>query len=268
MIPRALVVNGFGLNCDEETAWAFELAGASADRVHLNDLIDGSVQLQEYDIFAIPGGFSYGDALYAGSAFANKIRHSRVGDDITSHLEQGKLLIGICNGAQIGYLLGLVHTPGETAVPEFALAANDSFRYEDRGIITLRTSGRETPWLTDISLLHNIPVAHGEGKFLAPQETLGRFESHGLAVLRYVNPDGMRPDGTYPVNPNGSMHDIAGVTDLSGQVLLLMPHPERHVDFYQRAGWTRIKSQQRRVCMPDPEPDGLKIFENAVRYCT
>ncbi len=244
MKPRVLVFSGYGLNCEEETAFAFELAGASADIIHINDLIAGSKKLRAYQILAIPGGFSYGDDTGAGNAYARKLNHF-LGEQLRTYIDGDGLVIGICNGFQILVALGVF--------PRVALLPNDSGRYIVRW--TDLSVERETPWLAGITTL-SLPIAHGEGKLYADATTLAAMKQKRTIAIRYVSE-----------NPTGTLDCIAGLTDTSGRILGLMPHPERAIFFTQLPYWTHLKETYRRKGKRVPKfGPGLRIFQNAVRY--
>lgn len=248
---------GFGINCDYETAAAFEQAGARADRVHLNDLIAAPARLSEYQILAIPGGFSFGDDVASGKILANRIRY-RLGDALNRFVDDGNLAIGICNGFQVMVKMGLLPRFTPEFTQSVTLTHNDSGRFEDRWV-QLRVE-RETPciWLQGLDSLE-LPVRHGEGKFIPADDTvLQRLAAGNQAALRYASPDGALAGGVYPANPNGSTSDIAGICDPSGRILGLMPHPEAYVIRTQHPQWTRRS-------LPE-DGAGLSLFRNAVDY--
>ena len=251
--PRALILRAPGANCDEETEFAFARAGALAERLHINRLRENPSLLHRYQIMAVPGGFTYGDDVAAGKILANQLSHF-LGETLRRFRDADKLILGICNGFQALLKAGLLIPPDEEG-PLATLAHNACGKFEDRWIYLQATPGK-CPFLTDYERLH-LPVAHGEGNFVcrAPWILKG-LEQAGQIVLRFVDREG-RP-GPYPVNPNGSQGDVAGVCDVSGRVLGLMPHPERHVLPTQHPRWTREGLK--------PEGDGLKLFRNAVEY--
>ena len=263
MKPKVLVFSGYGLNSEEETAYGFELAGAGADIVHINDLVDGISKLSDYQILAFPGGFAYGDDTGAGNAYANKLRN-HLWDEVAKFISKDKLVIGICNGCQIVANLGLVPALdkhyGERQV---ALTNNESARFTTRWT-DMRVQAK-SPWLTGIDTL-SLPVAHGEGNFFADRTSLERLRNEKLIALKYFK----GPMSTYldlPANPNGSVDDIAGIIDETGRILGLMPHPERGMFFVQRPDWTSLKEEYLREGNALPEfSDGLQIFKNAVNY--
>lgn len=263
MKPKALIFAGYGLNCDEETKYAFETAGAKADIIHINDIIDGLYHLRNYQILVLQGGFSYGDDTGAGNAFAWKVKN-HLWNEILSFIQKDKLVIGICNGFQILVNLGLLPAfDGNYGRRGVALIHNDSARYTVRWVDLKREN--KSPWLSGISTI-SLPIAHGEGKFYATKETLGRLKKKNMIALRYIK-GRMCKWLDLQANPNGSLNDIAGITDETGRIFGLMPHPERACFFYQLPNWTFIKEQCKRKKERIPrEGPGSKIFRNAVNY--
>jgi phosphoribosylformylglycinamidine synthase I len=254
---KVLVLRTAGTNCNEETGNAFGYFGAKVEQVHINRLISREVSLNDYHILALSGGFSYGDDLGSGRILANELRIHLAGD-IRKFISGGKLMIGICNGFQIlvktGFLPGPLATDGEHQ--DTTLTLNDSAKFEARWIY-LKASGKG-PWMQGLKGIINLPVAHGEGKFVTRDEgILKRLRSGNQVAFEYCDLSG-KP-GDYPVNPNGSTEHIAGITDETGQILGLMPHPERHFFFTQCPAWTRRERKS-------DYGDGAKIFENGVRY--
>lgn len=247
--PRVLILRAPGTNCDEETAYAWERAGARAETLHIGRVLEAPETIQTFAALTIPGGFSYGDDLGAGRILATKLR----GLDEALHRlrDRGGLILGICNGFQVLVRAGLLPGAGITAT----LAHNDSGLFEARWVRLGPTPGR-CVFLADDHPF-DIPVAHGEGKFLvATPEGLSRLEADGRIVLRYLDAEG-RPTQAYPANPNGSTAAVAGVCDATGRVLGLMPHPERFIEPHHHPRWTRLGVRQ--------EGDGLRMFRNAVR---
>lgn len=252
--PRVCVIRTDGINCDEETFYAFEKAGAECHRVHVNQLRCGNEKLASYQIFALPGGFSYGDDVHSGKILAVELT-SFLKDQLEGFVEAGKLVIGICNGFQVLVRTGLLpdRNLGEIKT---TLMANDS-HYECRWVNLLVershcvfTSGME-------GAIMNVQIAHGEGKFYTGPATLQEIENRGQVVFRYAGADG-RPTVLYPANPNGSLNAVAGICDSTGRIMGLMPHPERYVEKTQHPNWRR---------MPDNTvPHGMAVFENAVEY--
>jgi len=259
--PQALILRAAGTNCDEETAYAFSKAGAAVERHHVNRLRADPGLLGRFQVLAIPGGFTYGDDLGAGRVLANELRTHLAGP-LADFCARGGLMIGICNGFQVLVKAGLLPATqaaggGVPGQQEATLFANDSSRFEARWVHVACVSDR-TPFLRRGDRMH-LPVAHGEGKFTtASADVRSRMEAQGQVVLRYVDAAGRA--GPYPVNPNGSEGDIAGICDASGRIFGLMPHPERHVEFHHHPTWTREGFG------PDHEGDGLRVFKNAVEH--
>jgi phosphoribosylformylglycinamidine synthase len=263
MKPKVLVFSGYGLNSEEETAFGFELAGASADIVHINDLVDGLYDLKKYQILAFPGGFAYGDDTGAGNAYANKMRNHLWGG-IEKFIAQDKLVIGICNGCQIVSNLGLVPAFNKQyGKRQIALMHNESARFTTRWIdLKVKT---KSPWLDGIDQL-SLPIANGEGKFFVTKEDLKQLHEKRQIALQYIRGQ-MSLYLDVPANPNGSIDDIAGIVDETGRILGIMPHPERGMFFVQRPDSGVLKEKYRRERKPLPEfSDGLQIFKNAVKY--
>ena len=258
MTPKALILRTAGTNCDGETAYALELAGAQTEKVHVNRLIQDPSLLSQYQLLAFPGGFSYGDDIAAGRILANQIAH-HLHDALHQFVEAGKPIIGICNGFQVLVKTDLLPGPlaghaGQTCT----LTNNDCGRFVDRWV-KLKTASRKCIWTDGIDQLE-VPIAHGEGKFIAASDAVRQalWDNDQVAFV-YVRPDGSPANGTFPDNPNGSVDDIAGVCDSTGLVLGLMPHPERYVDAIQHPAWRRGASASH-------EGAGLRVFQNAVRH--
>ena len=253
---NVLVLRAAGTNCDEETAFAFELAGATAERIHVNRLRENPSILDRYQVLALPGGFTYGDDLGAGTVLANELASSLRGP-IEEFLEKDRLVIGICNGFQVLVKMGLLpRIPGPDGCRQATLAPNLSARFEDRWVKLQVRAGRSV--FVEQDGVIELPVAHAEGRFVArDEEVLRLLEANGQIVFQYCDPAG-RPTTDYPANPNGSALGIAGVCDPTGRILGMMPHPERHVLGIHHPRWTR-----RGV---EPEGDGLALFRNAVAY--
>lgn len=254
--PRTLVLRAPGVNCDEETKYAFELAGAKAERIHIQRIIEQPSILAGFQIFCLPGGFSFGDDIAAGRILAVNLR-TRLGDTLAQFRDRGGLILGICNGfqalLQTGLLLG--PDPKTGAIPA-TLALNEIGRFQDRWVHLKVQPGRCVFFQREQIL--TLPVAHGEGNFVVSDaDTLTQLQAQGRIVVRYVDADGR--EGGYPINPNGSMGNVAGICDETGRVFAMMPHPERHVSPLQHPRWTR------RVHQP-AEGDGLELFRGAVNH--
>ncbi|RLG73144.1 MAG: phosphoribosylformylglycinamidine synthase I [Methanobacteriota archaeon] len=242
--PKTIVLRVEGTNCDEETAHAFEVAGSEVDRVHINQLVRSGHFLDEYQILVIPGGFSHGDAVSAGILLANQLRY-QIGDQVKEFIADNKLVLGICNGFQALVRAGFLPSPDKQV--EATLTLNDSGLFYD-GWVHLNHVNRGTCIYTQqIKDVLYLPVAHAEGKFVTTRKNLEKLEENDQIVFTYVE------------NPNGSVGNVAGVCNPEGNVLGMMPHPERYIHKYMHPQWTRLPE------LPE-EGDGLKIFQNAVKH--
>jgi len=252
--PHVLIMRAPGTNCDAETRFAFEQAGATVDVVHINRLREHPRLLRDYQVLVIPGGFCYGDDAGAGKILATQLGF--LGDALREFRDRENLILGICNGFQVLLKAGLLIPPDEDG-PLATLTYNAHGHFEDRWIY-MSVSPGNCPWLIGCEGPMHAPVAHGEGRFVCRKEwILKGLEQSGQVVLRYVDPAG-RPKASFPHNPNGSQGDVAGICDATGRVLGLMPHPERYVLPTQHPRWTRDGLAQ--------EGDGLRLFRNAVAY--
>ncbi len=254
MKPKALILSGYGLNCEEEAKFAFEMAGGEGDIIHINDLIVKPAMLLKYQILVFPGGFSYGDDTGSGKAYANKLRN-HLKKELDVFIKRDTLTIGICNGFQIITSLGLV--PG-------ALTHNESAQYIDRWV-DLKAEG-DSPWLTGIEKI-SVPIAHGEGRYIIDEKEYKKMKANGQIAFTYTKGD-MCAYQNLPSNPNGAMYDIAGVLSYDGRVLGMMPHPERALFFHHLPDWTEKREQLRRKGITEipEEGPGLALFKNAVNY--
>ena len=248
---RAVVLRAPGTNCDAETVFAFQQAGAEVTSVHVNRLIRHEQRLSDYQIMVIPGGFTYGDDIAAGKVLANELR-LKLGEDIIRFIEAGGLILGICNGFQVLVKAGILPEPATEDSPRLTLATNDSGRFECRWVHLAVNKQSPCVFTKGIDRLY-LPVAHGEGKVVADPGVLSELN----VVLYYTDESGNSEAG-YPHNPNGSVANIAGICDSSGRVFALMPHPERHIRGTQHPQWTRLGAKE--------YGDGFQIFLNAVRW--
>lgn len=257
-IPKVCVIRTAGTNCDKETGFAFSKAGGAVEFIHVNNFISARRSLEEFEILALPGGFSYGDDVASGKIFANELKHGLF-NDIKKFVKDGKLIIGICNGFQILAKSGVL--PGNEALAqEVSLIINDSGKFESRWVYLKsekeKVKSQKCIWTQDLPEVIYLPVAHGEGKFVAKDKNLlEQLKQNGQVVLRYCDQYGK--DTGYPGDPNGSIEHIAGICDDSGRVFGLMPHPERHIDPLQHPRHTSSKHK---------EADGMLIFRNAIEY--
>lgn len=264
--PKVMILTGYGINCEEETAFAFETAGALTKIIHINDLIESSSLLADFQILVFPGGFSYGDDTGSGRALANRMKNNLF-DEIKRFVERDTLTLGICNGFQVLVNLGLLPLlEGFSGTAYAALEYNMTFRYQCRWIDIKIEKKSPSVFTRNIERMH-IPVAHGEGNFYAPDEVLERIESGNLVTMRYIKPDGSDALREFPYNPSGSTNDIASVCSPDGRIMGMMPHPERGIFFTQRDDWTYLKEKYIRSGLKVPEfSDGLYLFRNAVEY--
>jgi len=261
--PHVIIFSGYGLNTEDETKAAFESVGATADIIHLNDIIAKPAVLKKADILVFGGGFSYGDDTGAGKAYGNRVKQ-HLGKEIEKFLARDTLMIGICNGFQIITSAGIL--PGALIAndppPQDGVRAGIS-RYNARWVDLEVKSA--SPWLKGIKTL-SVPIAHGEGKYFAPPDQLTLLSKGSNVALRYVEGE-MCKHFDMPANPNGSLENIAGITGYGGRVLGIMPHPERAVRFTQLPHWTWLKEEYVRGGKPLPnEGPGLQLFRNAVDY--
>jgi len=270
--PKALVLSGYGLNCDHETAYAFELAGAEAVRVHINSLIDGSVGLDDFQILAFVGGFSWGDDHGAGVIQAVRMK-TNLGNKILEFVGKGNLVIGICNGFQTIVNMGLL--PGfdgeefnKTGMARsVALTFNDCGNFRDDWV-QLKVNQLSPCVFTRGFDKIELPIRHGEGKFYSDQATIKRLIKNNQVVIQYALLGGNPAEGKFPFNPNGSVYDIAGICDPTGRIFGLMPHPEAFNHVTNHPDWTRNREIMKRS---GKKPDsglttGIRIFKNAVDF--
>ncbi len=251
---NAIVLRAAGINCDMETEYALELAGAKAERVHINRIIESKDILEKYQIIVFPGGFSYGDDVAAGKILANQVIH-HIYEPIQKFIDDGKLVLGICNGFQVLVKAGILPGDSSSQQQEVSITYNDSGKFEDRWVY-LAPQTEKCVFIEPGRQIY-LPVAHAEGKVVTKdQQTLKKLKAEKQIAFKYVDENGNA--GKYPVNPNGSTDSIAGLTDSTGRILGLMPHPERHVRLTQHPHWSRLKDKT--------DGDGMTIFNNAVRF--
>lgn len=260
---NALIITGYGTNSQLETARTAALAGADkVDMAHFSDLVSGQCRLEDYQFLIFPGGFLDGDNLGAAQAAAVRWRYMKTAlgvpltDLLRDFLKSGGLILGICNGFQLLVKLGVLPgLGGLDFVRSVSLGPNDSGRYEDRWVRLIANPDSPCVFTRGLPPLL-LPVRHGEGKLIAEPAALKELERNNLIALQYADPVSREPTTVYPHNPNGSPLGIAGLTDPSGQVLGLMPHPEAFHHVTNHPGWTR----------GEIDPPGTLIFVNAVRY--
>ena len=259
---RVLIITGFGLNCEAESARAFELAGAVPERVHLNDLLDGHRALDEFQILFFIGGFAFGDHIASGRVLANRLKH-RLAEPIQKFIADGKLILGICNGFQTMVKLGILPgLDGDYRRQTVTLTWNDTGVFRDAWVHLTMEPGSPCVFTDGLERLY-LPVRHGEGKFLALDAALlDRLEAEGLVACRYADPETGEPTAAYPHNPNGSARAIAGLCDPTGRIFGMMPHPEAFLFPWNHPQWPRI----RLAGDPPPHGQGLALFRNAVAF--
>lgn len=251
MTKKVLVLRAPGINCDGEAAAAMELAGAVAERVHVNRLAEGSVRLADYAMLLIPGGFAYGDHLGAGRMLAVDLTH-RLREDLHAFVADGRPVLGICNGFQVLVKTGLL--PGGSG--QATLTENTNGSYECRWIRLAANPASPCVFTQGIDAPFELPVGHGEGRFLADDATMNALAANNQIVLQYVD-DANQPTSDYPANPNGAGRAIAGICNAQGNVFGLMPHPDR-------AFLPQHHPQWRRRGLADAGT-GMAFFHNAVR---
>jgi phosphoribosylformylglycinamidine synthase len=244
---KVLVIRAPGTNRDGEAAFAFEKAGAEVTLAHVNQLIRGECSLFDFQIFVIPGGFSYGDDIASGRVLANELKQ-KFGEDMPRFIDDGRLVMGICNGFQVLVKAGILPRVKKGEIPRVTLTNNDSGKFECRWV-HLGVNRKGPCVFTSMYM----PVAHGEGKFVGD---LKAITEKNIAVY-YTDEKGDRKAG-YPFNPNGSMNNIAGICDDSGRVFGLMPHGEDHILVTQHPQWTRLGLKKGGNCFP--------MFQNAVKF--
>ncbi len=263
---NALVLTGYGLNCDVETAYACELAGAQATRGHINDLIDGSVDLHAFQLMVFIGGFSWGDDHGAGVVQAVRMKKN-TGEKIIRFVENGNLVLAICNGFQTVVNMGLLPgIDGDYQKRSVALTYNDCGNFRDDWVHLRINTDSPCVFTRGLDQIE-LPVRHGEGKLVAADETIERLVENNQVVCRYALADGSFADGHFPENPNGSMADIAGICDPTGRIFGLMPHPEAYNHPTNHPDWCRNKAiANREGTAALPPALGMRIFENAVEF--
>jgi phosphoribosylformylglycinamidine synthase len=257
MNVKTLIMRTAGTNCDLETEHAFKLAGSDVDLVHINRLVRGEKHLKEYHILVIPGGFTYGDDIAAGTILANEFKNA-LQEASLEFIADGKLILGICNGFQVLVKAGLLpRHDSDNDSQTVTLSFNDSAKFEDRWVYLNVSDASPCVFTRGIEKPLYIPVAHAEGKFVPADESIWQaLQDDNQVVVRYVDPQG--ESAGYPWNPNGSLDNVAGICDPTGRIFGLMPHPERHIHPTNHPRWTRG---------PDPSSsDGLPIFKNAVEF--
>ena len=252
-----------GTNCDAETQRAFQEFGVQAETLHLNEIVKRR-NLMDYHILVFPGGFAHGDYVRSGAIWA-RLLTAKLGKELKAFIDESRPIIGICNGFQVLVEEGLL--PGFKGIskyPEASLAPNSKgyqcrwvyLKIENRGncIFTSGIPGGK---------ILRMPIAHGEGRFVFPKEKekelLAKLYEKDMIVFRYCNKKGDTADATYPINPNGAFHDIAGICNPEGTIFGMMPHPERALYWWQQPDWTRHTQMAQ-------YGDGKLIFQRLVEH--
>ncbi|MFO7895360.1 MAG: phosphoribosylformylglycinamidine synthase subunit PurQ [Candidatus Cloacimonadales bacterium] len=263
---KALIITGFGINCEEELAAAYRLVQAESKIVHLNDIFLGRISIHEFDILNFPGGFSFGDDLGSGKVLANKMKYKQMAsgklflDDLQDFIAAGKYILGICNGFQFLVKMGLLPNTSGELQQEVTLTKNDSGKYEDRWVWCKVNNCSSSPFLKNIDLIQ-LPVRHGEGKLIIRNsEQKAEILQHNLNCLSYTTAAG-EPTDIYPLNPNGADLQCAALTDKTGQILGMMPHPEAYLSLYNHPNWGQKLRENPEISEAGA---GLQIFQNIV----
>ena len=261
MKAKVLILYGYGINCDNEMQYAFELAGAAAERVHVNQLIINEPNLKDYQILALPGGFSFGDDIGAGKVLATKFKYN-LQEPLQQFITDGKLVIGICNGFQVMVKLGILPgMDGDYRRQQVTLTFNESGRFEDRWVY-LDILPSNCVFTQGIERIY-LPIRHGEGKFIPGNESvLQKLYKNKQVVARYIDPVGNQ-NPAFPWNPNGSVDSIAAICDENGRIFGMMPHPEAYLFPTNNPAWTRVKTSHNSL---PQDGMGLQVFKNAVEY--
>ncbi len=264
---KAIVITGYGTNCEMEMAHACKLGGAEqVDIVHMSELLHGEYSFDDYHLLNLPGGFLDGDDLGAGQAGAHRIKYAtvkgtgeKIHDQLLRFINDGKLVIGVCNGFQLMVKMGLLPGfAGNFNNRIVSLTYNDSSRFEDRWTNLLVNENSPCVFTRNLQNLY-YPVRHGEGKFVTKDEaTLKNIQDNNLVVLRYAHPQSLEPTMEHPYNPNGSPDAIAAICDPTGRLFGLMPHPEAFLHRTNHPRWTRED-------LPD-EGQGVALFRNGIEF--
>ena len=252
MTYKVWILRAPGTNCDQETKYCVEYFGVNADVIHIKKLLEAKNSLSKIDGLIIPGGFSFGDHIRAGALFG-KIIKEKLGDTLETLDEDGKPILGICNGFQVLIECGLLPDRETNS----ALTTNLSSKFECRWV-DLRVENSHCIFTKGLEKTISLPVAHGEGRFLAKDADVKNIMESDRAVLTYAGLNGSKAKGIYPHNPNGSIEDIAAVCNPTGNVFGLMPHPERAFHGFTSPRWSGEESNK--------FGDGYNIFKNMVDY--
>ncbi|TNF47742.1 phosphoribosylformylglycinamidine synthase subunit PurQ [bacterium] len=262
--PKAIVITGNGTNCEREAAAACTLGGFESHIVHISELLSGDKVLDDYHFLNLTGGFLDGDDLGAAMVQANRLRYARVSgsrerlaDQLDRFVDNGRPILGVCNGFQLMVKMGLIPAMNERHDQVATLTFNDSGRFEDRWVNLVVDSQSPCIFTRGIHTV-TLPVRHGEGKFMVSQSAImEEMEKTHLLTVKYAD-DQNRPTQGYPENPNGSLGAVAGICSPSGILFGLMPHPEAYLHRVNHPRWTRED-------LPE-EGAGVIFFRNACQY--
>ncbi|RNC67852.1 MAG: phosphoribosylformylglycinamidine synthase subunit PurQ [Desulfuromonadales bacterium] len=265
---RAIVITGNGTNCEMEAAHACRLGGFDETVIaHISDLLTGEIRLDDFHFLNLTGGFLDGDDLGSAKAQANRLRYAKV-DDLAEHLidqltrfiDDGKLILGVCNGFQLMVKMGLLPAfDGQYLQQNATLTFNDCGRFQDRWVYLKVDQASPSVYTKGVEKGLYLPIRHGEGKFVADSAaTIDRIEAQHLGVFRYSDAAYGAPTMEFPLNPNGSTNAIAALCNETGRLMGMMPHPEAFVHRTHHPRWTREELSE--------EGDGLVLFKNAADF--
>ncbi len=257
-----LIITGYGLNCEDESRYAWELAGAAPKLVHFSDLLEKPARLRDFTALMFIGGFSYGDHMTSGHVFALRTKH-RLSLELETFISQGKLIMGVCNGFQIMVKLGLLPgLDGDFFTQKLSVMQNDCGSFQNRWVHLRFENDSPCVFTRGLDPLP-LPVRHGEGKvFTLDKKLLDRLESSGCVPCRYADPETGIASQKFPYNPNGSLNAIAGLCDPTGRIFGMMPHPEAYLYPENHPQWD---IQKQKAALPE-NGLGLSLFRNAVDH--
>lgn len=262
---KALVITGYGINCEKETAKACELAGGEVSFIHAQMMFSSTFPWDQAHLILFPGGFSFGDELGAAKAFANRLSYHamQLRDRLQRFVDRGNCILGICNGFQLLVKLGLL--PGNDGFNQtVSLTGNDSSRFECRWVHH-KVCPSPCIFTRGVHSLY-LPIRHGEGKLVGNSSVISNLFQSQQVVLQYTHEDG-KIATDFPDNPNGSIDGIGGICDSTGRIFGMMAHPEAALSFTNDPRWTRTKENLLRSGheLPKHGP-GLTLFKNAINY--
>lgn len=255
--PKSIVLSGYGINCEIETAYCLKKCVSDAEIVHINDLLNRKKNLLDFHILVIPGGFSFGDNIASGKVLANKIKFKV--DEIYEFISTGRLILGICNGFQVLVKSGILPGIDNKYEQQVTLTINDLGKFEDRWVYLKVNEKSKCVWTKNLNKMF-LPVRHGEGKFFCGNNILAKLKENEQIVMQYI--DENEKFAGYPYNPNGSVENIAGICDKTGRIFGLMPHPEAYNCSENNPLW---KYKDKIKCIKDI-PLGIEIFRNGIKF--